>query len=193
MIKLQPGDIFCSANPMCLGRAIVFVEKVHSSDNQAEYSHVGAITHGKMVDEQEILQWAEKAFREGISLEEAVSYEALWTNKRRGFYEAYKGKKVLIGRHENMTPEAYVKGWGAVKNLEGKIYAGHRLALFLALPFLAKYINLGLGVCSEIGGKLIAGSEIIEGFYWKGKNPDHIADMIHRWKGWHVVSEAVLE
>jgi len=28
--------------------------------------------------------------------------------------------------------------------------------------------------------------------FWKGKNPDNVADMIHKWKGWSTVFEGVL-
>lgn len=31
-----------------------------------------------------------------------------------------------------------------------------------------------------------------ESFYWKGRTPDDIADMIHDHKGWSVVFEGVL-
>jgi hypothetical protein len=168
-IELKPGDIFCTANPMWLGKAIVFVEKLHSSDNQAEYGHSGIIMAA-----------------------DGTTFEALWTNKKQNLFTAYNGKKILIGRHKRMTPEAFQKGWDVIKNREGEVYAGHRLFLFF-IPFLAKYINLGLGVCSELAGKFIAGSGIVSGFWWKGKNPDHIADMIHKWKDWEVVFEGILE
>lgn len=167
-IVLKPGDIFCTKNPMWLGRAITFVEKLHASDNQAEYSHSGI-----------------------IYAEDSTTFEALWTNKKQNLFEAYKGKKVLIGRHNDMTKIRFMRGWNKVKKHEGKWYAGHRLFFFF-IPFVAKYINLGLGVCSELTAKFIAGSGIYKDFYWKGKNPDHIADMIHKWKDWEVVFEGEL-
>ena len=169
MISLQPGDVFCTKNPMALGRAICFVQKIHASDNQAEYSHSGVILD-----------------------KGGTTFEALWTNKRQNLFHAYQGKKVLIGRHDKMTSEAFQAGWERIKHHEGHWYAGHRIAFFL-IPFVAKYLNVGLGVCSELTAKFITGTGIISGFYWKGKNPDHIADMIHRWKGWHVVYEDVLK
>lgn len=168
MIKLHPGDIFCSANPMWLGKAIMFVTKIHASDNKAEYSHSGII-----LDDQ------------------GTTFEALWTNRKQNLFEAYKGKKVLIGRHKDMTPERALAGWARVKHHEGQAYAGHRLFLFF-IPFLAKYLNLGLGVCSELTAKFIVGSGIYPEFYWKGKNPDHIADMIVKWKDWEIVFEGEL-
>jgi len=166
---LKSGDIFCTKNPMWLGKAIIFVEKLHAADNQAEYSHSGIILN-----------------------EAGCTFEALWTNKKQNIFDAYKGVKVLIGRHKNMTPEAYDKGWDKVKNHEGQWYAGHRLFFFF-IPFVAKYINLGLGVCSELTAKFLAGSGVMENFYWKGKNPDHIADMIHKWKDWEIIFEGILE
>ncbi|MBW2600151.1 MAG: hypothetical protein JRC60_08815, partial [Deltaproteobacteria bacterium] len=93
-LKLQRGMIFCSRNPMALGRAINFIQKIHAKDNQSEYSHAGII------------------IRAG---EQPISFEALWTNKRQDFYKAYKGKKVLIGRHKDMTLKLFDKGWNGIK------------------------------------------------------------------------------
>jgi len=84
MISLQPGDVFCTRNPMALGRVICFVQKIHASDNQAEYSHSGVILD-----------------------KGGTTFEALWTNKRQNLFRAYQGKKVLIGRHDKMTQKRF--------------------------------------------------------------------------------------
>ena len=186
-MKLKRGDIFCSRNPMALGRAINFIQKIHAKDNQSEYSHAGIIVVGG-------------------ELRECGTFEALWTNKQQNFLKAYRGKKVLIGRHKGMTLPLFSKGWNGIKKHEGKWYAGHRLFFFF-IPFVAKYISLGLGVCSELVGKFISksgvnatSSELVakfretgESFYWRGLNPDDIADMIHKWKDYDVIFEGVLE
>uniref|UniRef100_A0A6M3XV55 Peptidase n=1 Tax=viral metagenome TaxID=1070528 RepID=A0A6M3XV55_9ZZZZ len=164
-IILKPGDIFCTRNPMLLGRAICFFEKLHAKDNQAEYSHAGIILSGN-----------------------GETFEALWTNRRQNLWEAYKGQKVLIGSHKNMTAEAFVKGWDGIKKYEGQWYAGWRLFLHM-MPFLSKIGTGGFAVCSELAGKFIEKSGIYEEFYWKGRNPDDIADMIHNWKGWTMIYE----
>lgn len=183
---LQPGDIFCTRNPMALGRAICWFEKLRSEDNRAEYSHAGVVI-GRP----------------------AITFEALWTNRKQNLLKAYAGDKVLIGRHEFMTPERAVKGWEGIKRYEGKVYAGWRLFLH-ALPFCSKIGTGNFGVCSELVGKFISKSGVMlagksvsdplvqdylktgESFYWKGRTPDDIADMIRDHKGWATVFEGVL-
>ena len=184
--ELEPGDCFCTKNPMMLGRAICWFEKLRSSDNQAEYSHAGVIIG-----------------RGGIT------FEALWTNKKQNLFKAYAGTKVLIGRHEHMTPNRALAGWDGVKKYEGQTYAFWRLLLH-AIPFCSKIGTGWFAVCSEIAAKYISKSGIMiagrvvsdpkvqefittgESFYWKGRTPDDIADMIHDHKGWSVVFEGVL-
>ena len=167
-VIVEKGDCFCSRNPMMLGRAINFVQKIHAKDNQSEYSHSGIIVEGG---------------------ESPISFEALWTNKRQNFYKAYKGKKVLIGRHKDMTSEIFDAGWSGVKKHEGKWYAGYRLPLFF-VPFLAKQ-SFGLGVCSELTMKFLFKAGLVPA--WKGWNPDDVADMIHNYKDWEVIFEGVLD
>jgi len=165
MIKIEPGMIFCSRNPMILGRIINGVQKLWSKDNKSEYSHAGII------------------------IDSETSFEALWINKKTKFFEAYAGKKVLIGQHKDMTNKTFKKGWEGVKKHEGKMYAGHRLVFFF-VPFLAKYISLGLGVCSELVMKFLYKAGLVEA--WKGWNPDDVADMIHKWRDWEVIFEGTL-
>jgi hypothetical protein len=166
-IDLEPGDIFCSKNPMGLGKLIIWWTKVWAKDNQAEYSHSGIILD----------KWG-------------TTFEALTTNSKQDFFEAYKGDQVLIGRHVRMTPVLEKAGWEAVKHHEGGLYAGHRLLFFL-FPPLAKYVCLGLGVCSELTMKFLCGTGLASS--WKGWNPDDVADMIKKWDDYEVVFEGVLE
>jgi len=187
--ELEPGDIFCSRNPMMLGRAICWFEKLRSSDNQAEYSHAGVIIG-----------------RGGIT------FEALWTNRKQNLFKAYSGTKVLIGRHEHMTSKRAEAGWEGVKKYEGQVYAFWRLLLH-AIPFCSKIGTGWFAVCSEIAAKYISKSGIMvagrvmsdplvqafiktgESFYWKGRTPDNLADMmngVEAVKGWSVVFEGVL-
>jgi len=189
MNLLQPGDVFCSRNPMMLGRAITWFEKLRASDNHAEYSHAGVII-GRP----------------------AITFEALWTNRKQNLFKAYAGTKVLIGRHEYMNDERAVRGWDGIKKYEGKIYAGWRL-IFHAIPFFSKVGTGNFAVCSEMVGKFISKSGVLvawrhpsdqlvqafiktgESYYWKGRTPDDIADMISGVecvRGWSVVFEDIL-
>lgn len=168
-MELRKGDIFCSRNPMMLGRTINGVQKFWAKDNKSQYSHSGFLIQGGS---------------------NAVSFEALWTNKTQNFYKAYSGTQVLIGRHKDMDYKTFAKGWNGVNHHLGKVYAGHRLLFFL-IPPLAKYLNFGLAVCSEMTMKFLfkAGLTAV----WKGWNPDDVADMIRNYKDWEIVYEGVLK
>ncbi len=186
MDLLHPGDIFCSRNPMWLGRVITWFEKLRAEDNQAEYSHAGIVVE-----------------------QPDTTFEALWTNRKQNLFKAYSGTRVLIGRHEYMTPGRAARGWESIKKYEGKWYAGWRL-IFHALPFCSKVGTGNFAVCSEMVGKFISKSGALvagcspsdravqefirtgESFYWKGRTPDNIADMIRDHRGWSVVFEGVL-
>ncbi|MCK9341128.1 MAG: hypothetical protein M0P37_05200 [Synergistaceae bacterium] len=165
-MNIKPGDIFCTRNPMWLGRAINFVQKIGSKDNQSEYSHAGIILTA-----------------------DGETFEALWRNGRQNIFEAYKGKKVLVGRHIEMDPEKFGAGWNGIKHHEGKWYAGHRLLLHL-IP-LASKLSFGMAVCSEIVMKFLCKAGIAD--TWAGWNPDDVADMIHNYKVYEVVFEGVIE
>ena len=88
-----------------------------------------------------------------------------------------------------MTPARFNQGWKAICHHEGKWYAGHRLMFFLICPPLAKYFNLGMGVCSELTAKHWYRAGLLE--FWKGVYPDFLADMIHNWKHIEVVYEGM--
>lgn len=183
MLELKPGDIFCSRNPMWLGRAICAVEKWKSKDNHAEYSHAGVI-----LDEQ------------------GTTFEAVWTNRRGNLFRDYAGQKILIGRHERMDQKAFQMGWNGVKKYEGQWYAGWRLLLH-ALPF-GKLGSGDFAVCSELAMKFLSKSGVMvdlsnkeevarfirtgESIYWKGWNPDDVADMIKNFRLWTPISEGDL-
>ncbi|MBN1828724.1 MAG: hypothetical protein JW884_06240 [Deltaproteobacteria bacterium] len=181
-LLLFPGDGFCTRNPMLLGRIINWVQRFQSKDNQSEYGHAGIII-GCADPSRDV-------WRDGIPIDQAVSFEALWTNRRQNFHEAYKGRKVLVGRHELMTEERFLKGWEGIRHHEGTWYAGHRMIFFLVPPF-GKYLSAGLAVCSEMFMKFFFKAGIYG--FWKNWNPDDVADMIHRWRDWEIVHEKTME
>jgi len=165
-MKLQPGDIFLTNNPMALGRAINFVQKLNSSDNQSKYSHAGIITS-----------------------EGGDTFESLWTI-RQSTLLPYKNHEILIGRNVDMTLDLYQLGWKAVKQHKGQMYPFWRLPLHL-LPATSKIGSGNWPVCSELVCKFLEACDLVG--FWKGKNPDNVADMIIRWKGWSTVFEGVLK
>lgn len=166
--ELKPGDIFCTRNPMWLGRAINGVQRFWSSDGESKYSHAGIILNS-----------------DGLTL------EALWTIREQNLFSAYAGCQVLIGRHVNMNPEAFREGMIAVNKYRGRWYPFHRLVFHL-FPPAAKYISTGrYVVCSELAAKFLVAAKCMR--QWRGKNPDHLADMIRKWRTWDVVSEGALK
>ena len=163
---LKPGDIFLSANPMWLGRAINWVQTFTSKDGKSKYSHAGVI-----IDYT------------------GTTFEALWTNRRQDLFQAYAGKPILIARHTKMNYHNFSKGWTGIQKHEGKMYAGHRLFFFLLCPPLAKYISLGLGVCSELTMKFLCKAGLASA--WRGWNPDDVHDMVKNYRDYQIVFEGI--
>ena len=166
-MKLQPGDIFAVNADTWLSKAINAAQKFNSSDNQSKYAHAGIIIN-----------------------EAGSTFESLWTIRRSHLNE-YIDKEILIGRHEKMTPAIFLRGWPAVAALEGQPYPWWRILLHIFSP-VAKYVSAGkYAVCSELVCMFLKECGFVQ--TWRGKNPDAVADMIHRWRGWSVVFEGVLE
>lgn len=171
MIELKTGMPFCTANPMALGRAIDAAEKFWSADNEAEYSHAGIIVDAS-----------------------GKTFESLWTI-RYNHLSAYADEKILIGE---LTEESGVGELSRLHALnaviaehQGQIYPFWRLPLQL-LPPLAKYISTGrFPVCSELTAEYLKLAGLSGVGRWQGKNPDHIADWIRRWRSFRVVYEGL--
>jgi hypothetical protein len=159
---LCPGDEFATKNPMTLGMAINFVQKVKSVDNESSYTHTGIITdvHG-------------------------ATLEALWTIKSQNLWEAYKGEKALIVRNVAMTLPVAVAGFIKIREHVGQWYPVPRLLLHLIGA--AKWIHWDRVVCSELTAKFeegcaeYLGPDRASGFMRNhyGVNPDNLVD---RWK-----------
>ena len=165
MIELHPGDIFCTKNPMALGRAIMGIERLWAKDNKAEYSHSGIITDCQ-----------------------GTTLEALWTIKGNDI-NAYSGENVIIGRWEGMSPTALQNGYDAIALEVNEIYPLWRLPLFI-FPFMAKYVSNGnWTVCSELVCKFLLGCGYTQIGEWQGQNPDDVADMIRKWKDMRIIFE----
>ena len=163
---LNKGDILLTANPMWIGRLINWVQTFNSKDNQSRYSHAGVILN-----------------------EQGRTFEALWTNKQQDLFDAYQGKQILIARNNLMTHNKFETGWNGIKRHEGKIYAGHRLLLFLICPPLTKYFCLGFGVCSELTMKFLCRAGLAK--TWKGWNPDDIDDMVREHREYTIIFEGI--
>jgi hypothetical protein len=164
-VTLLPGDFFCTENPMALGKAILFIERLWAKDNEADYSHSGIITDAM-----------------------GTTLEALWRIKGNDL-NAYSGQRVIIGRWKGMNAEAFQKGLDAIKEDIGKIYPLWRLPLF-AIPGAAKWISSGkFTVCSELACKFLIGAGFETIGRWQGQDPEDVADMITKWKEIDVVYE----
>lgn len=164
---LKPGDIFCTTNPMWLGRAINWVQAFNDPDDKSKYSHSGFLISPT-----------------------GVTSEALWTIKQ-SYLSNYIGKPIIIGRHIKMTQERFDVAYAKIKHQEGDWYPLWRLPLFF-IPPLAKYIHFSnIPVCSEWVEKLLVAAGLEDS--WSGKNPNYVADMIIRWKEWEVIYEGIME
>lgn len=167
-LQLKPGDVFCTRNPMWLGRMINAVDKAQAKDNEAQYSHAGI-----------------------ISTSEGETLEELWTFTKSNI-GAYKGQRVLIGRWVGMTPENYLKGYNEIEKDLGSIYPFWRLFFFI-IPGGAKWIaSKRFAVCSERTCQFLMATGVKEIGTWCGQNPDDVADMIKKWDAFEIVFEGEL-
>lgn len=171
---MRRGDFFCSANiggkSSFLSRNITRAERWWAKDNEASYGHSGIILN-----------------------DSGDTMEALLTIKRQNIFADYMDTRVLIGRHIGMNKLRFERAYAAIRNYEGRLYPGWRLAFFLFCPPLAKFIHFaGMPVCSEFAGYFGHLAELEEfNTYW-GLNPDDLADMIRKWDCFAVVFEGII-
>jgi hypothetical protein len=151
-MNLNPGDMFVVQNHNILGKLIQEVED-HILKDPGIYTHGGFVTSP-----------------DGTILESKLHYQY-------GKLSHYVGRKMLLVRHKEMTPERYAKGFDYVRCDIGKLYPVWRLPLYIL--GIEKYFHKGAGVCSEQCGKFLDGA---------GFNPEHIVygvspdDLAQMWK-----------
>lgn len=169
--QVRAGDIFCSANPMRLGKVINAIQRFWDIDNKSKYGHAGIITSST-----------------------GQTFEALWTVKHgnvfRDYYEKAKSGEgsLLIGRNIHMNHSDFVQGWNKVRHFRGRRYPIHRLFLHL-IPVMGKYITTGrFLVCSELTAKFLKGAGKLD--FYKGVNPNYLADMILKWDDWEPIYQS---
>lgn len=148
---------------MALGRAIRKVQNLWAKDNKSTYSHAGIIINP-----------------------DGTTYESLWHVKSQNLFEAYKGAKVLIARHDSMDMARFLKGYKLVRDEhDGDFYPFYRL-IFHLVPPLAK-LSIGRVVCSELVAKFLYSLKLFP--YYNGCNPDNLHDHIKWARGWSIVFE----
>ena len=170
-MKLQPGDLFGTENPMALGRMINGAQRVWSRDNASRVSHSGIIASGA-----------------------GETIEALWSVASQDLFEAYRGKYVVIARMtapeaQRMIPQALAE----IRSLYmGRWYPLWRLPFHL-FPPLAKYVSIKHKwvVCSELVARFahLCGARHEQ---YMGTNPDTLADEWERWRDYRVLFAGVL-
>ncbi len=161
MIITQPGDIFLSANPMALGKAINVVQRVWSKDSKSLYSHGGII----------------------VDLA-GTTFEALWTVKNQRLWADYRGEDILVARHEAMNPKTFARAYKWIQGLHGGDWYPFYRLVFHLIPPLAK-LSVGRVVCTELIAKFLYRCELMR--YYNGVNPDNIHDMVCDWNCWDIV------
>lgn len=169
-VILRSGDIFCTENPMALGKLIRLGESLPWRDGHAsEYSHAGIITDSC-----------------GNTIEE------LWT-LRANDLSTYVGEKVIIGRWKDMSPYSFNKGIAVACEDLYQPYPFWRMALML-IPNAAKVISTGKwAVCSERVMQFLfaagwGGTDKIK--EWQDNDPQSVADLI-RSPGFDLIFEGV--
>ena len=165
---LKKGDIFFVENHTILGWLINWAQRLLSSDGKARYNHSGII----MSDDGQTL-------------------ESLWKVESHAFFERYNGKQVLIARMQ--VPQVKINAAVDSVNKEdsGKKYHVHRF-LYLIVPPLAKYINVGESVCSELSAKVAYYAGVRHNYY-QGTTPDKLVDEVRHWKEYAIPFEGMVE
>lgn len=168
-MEIRRGDIFCTRNPMMLGRAINAMQKFWSTDGQSTYSHAGIFTTNF-----------------------GDTFESLWTIKHSHIAN-YIGQQVLIGRlSEKYNTKKNPAIIDTIRKHKGQLYPFWRLPMHM-FPPLAKYLHFtDHPVCSELTMKYVRLCGVSHVGQWAGKNPDHVADFIHNDKECDVIFEGLL-
>lgn len=175
LFKLQPGDVFGTRNPMALGRAINFIQRIWSKDDESKYSHSGII-----IDE------------------DGATFESLWTINTSNLFKIYTGKEVIIARPIKniieIQPITRKEKSTAIKKLivehKGQWYPFWRLPMHF-FPPLAKIAWANRPVCSELTAKYLWYIKMRH-HQWASTNPDTLADEWRNWKGYEIIFEGVL-
>lgn len=149
----QAGDIGLVSSDSIIADYINFFAGQKSTDRESEYNHAYLMTSYK------------------------DTFECLHRVSRQNLFSAYAGKKILIGRYNNMTTELFKQGFDAIEKDEGNIYPYHRLILHaIGLAHIFHWNRL---VCSEEVAKFLFK---INARHYKffGTTPDMLADEIRR-------------
>jgi len=163
-IKVMPGDVFATANPMALGKAINFMQRLWSHDFDSKYSHTGI-----------------------IQAEDGTTFEALWTIREGNLFADYLGKQAIIARCE-ASPEKKVKELENLKAYHlGQWYPFWRLFMHV-LPPLAKISIFKRPVCSELTARYLHFLGVRHG-QWAGTNPDTLVDEWRNWRSFEIIYE----
>lgn len=182
-MELHKGDLFCTRNPMWLGKAINVCQSAMSRDGKSLYSHSGIIIDNK-----------------------GTTFEALHTIKSQNLFESYADEQVVAARWIAMSDEVFDYVFPILKKEhDGKLYPYWRLPLNI-IPFVAKYTTFRgkFVVCSELVAKFLYyvfiyfGHTTPAGYQWPrhkwftGTNPDTLSDEWHRWQEYEIVFEGTL-
>jgi hypothetical protein len=179
MKQCQPGDLVLTANPSGrLGKLIRFGERIEQGD-ESVYGHAAIM-----------------AKHMGIAYEvDGYLFESVKTISRNPITN-YKGQKICIFRHKQMTDKKFFLGREEILDNIGQVYPFHRLAFhgvgmlyswFLRTVFRKKKPWLKPGklgvldwpVCSELAAQFLCAAGLETGFAvkgWRGVNPDHLDD-----------------
>jgi hypothetical protein len=165
-MKLQAGDCFVVRGDTSLSYLIRVFGNFWSSDGECSFNHAGIILD-----------------------EEGNTFESL---NRIDHYnlEQYKGKQIMIVRHNKMNFDLFCKGLASIIHLDGVRYPWWRLAVHLV--HLARFFNRsGIPVCSELVGMFENGAGLRKVFW--GLTPDNLADEWRISKHYNTIYEGVWE
>ncbi len=164
--EIKTGDIFFIENHTLLGRFINWGQRILSSDNHARYNH------------------------SGIMRTPTDTLESLWTVQSNVFLDHYKSKQVLVARPLVPQEDKDEAVEMIVAEDLGEKYPAYRF-FYLIYPPLAKYINTGASVCSELTAKYLHLAGVRHEWY-QGTTPDKLVDEVRNYKIYDIVFEGII-
>ncbi len=175
----EPGDLLLTSNPDGLGTVIRWFQELEG--DEAIYTHVAIMPQKYVMERKKML----------IEANKVLDYRPI---------AQYIGKRILLIRHKDMTPETYRKGYKEIKDNLGQKYPYWRLLLhaidnfsnyFLRLfhvkplVHVARLVKIDYPVCSEWAAQFLLEADLdltrnilpeMNIKEWGGINPDHFDD-----------------
>ncbi len=168
-LQVKKGDILFVENHTRIGRFINWGQRLLSSDGKARYNHCGIIRSEDGAPQ---------------------TLEALKRVETHYLVKKYQGTHALIAR-PLVSMEIKSSIVDRIVNAHyGQKYPWYRFFI-LVVPYLAKYVDHGASVCSELTAKYLFYIGTRHEYY-QGTTPDKLVDEVRHWREYEIIFEGIL-